>query len=322
MAGRGRRFVAVVLCLAAFVAACGGGAKGDLADRLEELGTLRYLIATPSNGECEVLASQGDETLLPLASVFKLYVLGALAEAASAGRITWDDPATIRDEYDSLGGPAAEEAPGTTLTVRELATRMISVSDNTATDHLMHLVGRQEVEQIQQRMGHSEPAVNVPFPTTRELTILKWSDSNVGERYSAAGAGERRTILDDEVANLPFPTTKQIESAVFRYQYSIGWFGTAGDACRALLWLMEDDEARAILTDEPLSPNPGLWPLLGFKGGSDDGIATAAWWMQAGDGQAYVAVVSLVNETDLFDLDKVIELMTMLRDQTATLGAE
>ena len=85
---------------------------------------------------------------------------------------------------------------------------------------------------------------------------------------------------------------------------------------------MEDDEARSILTNSPRSPNPDLWPVLGFKGGSDDGVATAAWWMQASDGQAYVAIVSLVNETELLDLDKVVELMTRLRDEAATLGAE
>jgi len=45
-------------------------------------------------------------------------------------------------------------------------------------------------------------------------------------------------------------------------------------------------------------------------------------WMQASDGQAYVTVVSLVNETNLLDEDKVVELMVMLRDETATLGAE
>ena len=44
--------------------------------------------------------------------------------------------------------------------------------------------------------------------------------------------------------------------------------------------------------------------------------------MQASDGQAYVTVVSLVNETNLLDEDKVVELMVMLRDETATLGAE
>jgi len=44
--------------------------------------------------------------------------------------------------------------------------------------------------------------------------------------------------------------------------------------------------------------------------------------MQAGDRQTYVAVVSLVNETEQLDLDKVIELMTRPRDRTATISDE
>ena len=145
---------------------------------------------------------------------------------------------------------------------------MIAVSDNAATDHLMAFVGREAVEEIQPVMGHSQPAVNVPFLTGRELTILKFSgDAALAESYIAAGAAERRAILDDEVASRPFPSPGQI-GEVFRYQDTMGWFGTAGDACRALEWLMRDDEARGILTDSPLSPNLELWPELGFKGGS------------------------------------------------------
>lgn len=91
--------------------------------------------------------------------MFKLYVLGALVEAVSTGRITWDDPVTIRGALDSLGGPTAQEEPGPRLPVRELATRMTAVSDNTATDHLMDLVGRQAVEQrepLTQRGGRAD----------------------------------------------------------------------------------------------------------------------------------------------------------------------
>jgi len=276
MVGQGKRFVGVVLCLAALVAACGGEADGDPVERLEEMGTLRYLIAAPTDGG-QVLASQDDETLMPLASVFKLYVLGALVEAVDAGGITWDDPVRIRDELVSLGeGPMAEEEPGSMLPVRQLALWMIRESDNTATDHLMDLVGREAVEQIQLEMGHSEPTVNMPGMTTRELTILLWSESDVGERYSAAGASERWAILEDEVANLPLPAGEQTDTLVYSFPYSIGWLGTTGDACRALAWLMEDDEARAILTNRPLSPNPDLWPMLGFKGGWGNSTASTA----------------------------------------------
>jgi len=55
----------------------------------------------------------------------------------------------------------------------ELANRMISISDNTATDHLLLTVGREAVESIQAAMGHSAPGLNAPFITTRELFVLK-----------------------------------------------------------------------------------------------------------------------------------------------------
>jgi len=327
---RRKQFTALVLCLAVLSGACSAGETADRSrasfddavERLGEMGTLRYLIAAPSNGECKVLASQDDEMLLPLASVFKLYVLGALVDAVRSGGISWDGPIQIRDEFDSLGGPTASEEAGTEFPVRELAQRMITVSDNTATDHLIAFVGREAVERIQSLMGHSQPEVNVPLPTTRELAILKYSgDTALAESYVAAGSAGRRAILDEEVASRPFPAPEQI-GGVFGYQDTMGWFGTAGDVCRALEWSMRDDEARAILTDSPLSPNRDLWPELGFKGGSDDGVATAAWWMQAGDGRVFVAIVSLVNDTSDLDMGLVIDQMVLVRDGALALSPE
>jgi hypothetical protein len=323
MTNRGKFPAVVVLCVAVLIGACSSDIGGrEAAERLQDMGTLSYLIATPSAGECEVLASRDDETLVALASVFKLYVLGALVDAVRAGRLSWDDPIQIREEFDSLGGTTSKEEPGTELPVRELAIRMISESDNTATDHLMNLVGREAVEQIQPAMGHAQPSVNVPMPTTREVTILIWSgDADLAERYSSAAADERRTILDEEVANRPFPSDEHTESPGIGW-LDFGWFGTPGDACRALSWLAEDDEALAVLTNDPLSPNPDLWPVLGFKGGSGNGIATAAWWMETRDGQSHAAVISLVNPTSELDLDSVVELMVSLRDEPHALLVE
>ncbi len=313
----------MVLCIVVLIGACSSDTGGrEAVKRLQDMGTLSYLIATPGAGECEVLASQDDETLVPLASVFKLYVLGALVDAVRVGQVSWDDPIRIREDFDSLGGTTSREEPGTELPVRELAIRMISESDNTATDHLMNLVGREAIEQIQTVMGHAQPGVNVPMLTTRETSILIWSgDADLTERYNSAAADERRTILDDEVASRPFPTDEQTESPGIGW-LDFGWFGTPGDACRALSWLAEDDEALAVLTNDPLSPNPDLWPVLGFKGGSGNGIATAAWWMETSDGQPHAAVISLVNPTSELDLGAVVDLMVSLRDEPHALLAE
>ena len=62
-----RRLTALVLCLATLTISCGSadtGEKGQEFDHaveaLEQMGTLRYLIATPSDGECTVVASRDD----------------------------------------------------------------------------------------------------------------------------------------------------------------------------------------------------------------------------------------------------------------------
>ena len=100
------------------------------------------------------------------------------------------------------------------MPLRELAERMITVSDNTATDHLMALVGREAVEQIQTIMGHSQPAVNVPFLTGRELTVLKYSgDAALAESYIAAGAAERRAILGLSIPCPPPEVSTELASA-------------------------------------------------------------------------------------------------------------
>lgn len=309
--------------VAVLTSACSRDIGGrEAVERLQDMGTLSYLIATPDAGECEVLESQDGETIVKLGSVFKLYVLGAIVDAVSLGEISWDDPIKIREEFGSLGGSTSREDPGTELSVRELALRMISESDNTATDHLMNLVGRETVEQIQPVMGHAQPSVNVPMLTTRELSILLFSgDADLAERYRSAGTDERRAILEDDIASRQFPTDQQTRSAGIGWM-DFGWFGTPGDACRALSWLAENDQALAVLTNDPLSPNPDLWPRLGFKGGSGTGIAMAAWWMETRDGQAHAVVISLVNPTSELKMDTVVDLMVSLRDEPHALLTE
>ena len=51
--------------------------------------------------------------------MFKLYVLGAVAEMIDSGDVGWDDPVEIRDELDSLpGGETQNEPAGSVVSVR------------------------------------------------------------------------------------------------------------------------------------------------------------------------------------------------------------
>jgi beta-lactamase class A len=102
-------------------------------------------------GTCHAVHEIVSSTLRPTASQFKLFVLGALANQIAAGRISWDENLTIEDATKSVGNegvPGAFEAlpQGTLESVQKTATNMISISDNTAADMLIGLVGRARFE--------------------------------------------------------------------------------------------------------------------------------------------------------------------------------
>jgi beta-lactamase family protein len=272
----------------------------ELAAFEPHVGFLRAEIG--ADGECVPVASLSPDQPLPLGSTFKLYVLGAVAAAIAAGDVTWDQPVEMRDERDSLpSGITQDEPVGTTLSVRELAQRMIEFSDNTATDYLIELVGRDAVEAALADLGHSDPAITLPFLTTRELFIIK-ADADLLSRYAAADTAERRELLDNEVAAAPLPELDLwIDPREVR---RAEWFASPNDVCRALVAL---DELAATPGLEPvgnvLSTNPGIdvdpdqFEEVFFKGGSEPGVLFGAWLGRRPDGSRVVFTGGDADET-------------------------
>ena len=79
---------------------------------------------------------------------------------------------------------------------------MISISDNTATDHLIDRLGRENVEASLSRMGHSDPVVSIPFLTTREFFLLKLL-AEQRAAYLELGSEGRCGFLDTDLAGRP-----------------------------------------------------------------------------------------------------------------------
>ena len=78
-----------------------------------------------------------------MGSAFKLGVLKALKEQIAGGRHSWDEVAELTAPDLSLPSGIIQGWPmGAPLTLHSLAALMISISDNTATDVLMRVVGR------------------------------------------------------------------------------------------------------------------------------------------------------------------------------------
>lgn len=83
----------------------------------------------------------GDESF-PMASTFKIPILAAACNQLAAGDISLDSRVPLRDEDKSLGsGILPYFEGGLQPTVRDLLTLMIIISDNTATDMTVDLLG-------------------------------------------------------------------------------------------------------------------------------------------------------------------------------------
>ena len=254
------------------------------------------------DGSCSPVVERASTELLPIGSAFKLYVLGAVVTMIEDGELGWDDPVEIRDELDSLpSGETQDDPAGSTLSVRELATRMISISDNTATDHLVDLVGRDRVEEALVTLGHSDPAATTPMLTTREMFVIK-TDPDLLARYQAADAAARRALLDGEVAAAPLPAVTDLPTGPTAVT-TVEWFASPADVCRALVTL--DDLAeqpglepiRDVLSDNSGAVTEADFERILFKGGSEPGVLFAGWLATRPDGSRIVVTGGVADET-------------------------
>ena len=151
-------------------------------------------------GSCTPVHQVAASAARPLGSMFKLFVLGALAHQIAAGRVSWNQELTVTAQLKSLpSGQLQDDPDGTRISVLDTAAKMISISDNTAANMLINLVGRSAV-QAQDRQWSDHAALNVPFLTTREAFILKLSQwPALANRYIAANQAGRQALLASTV---------------------------------------------------------------------------------------------------------------------------
>lgn len=249
----------------------------------------------------------------PLGSMFKLYVLLAVAQAIEIGELDWDTKLTVSAENRSLPSGELQQLPdGTEVTVQEAATKMIEISDNTATDMLIQTLGRDAIEEAVRDVGHHDPELMSPFPSTREMFQIGWGDPAHLDTWITATESEQRALLD-ELAQQRIESHDLAVGGDPLWPQGVEWFATAEDVAAAHLQLQEQDDptVRAIL-----SGNPGVdddrWEYVGFKGGSSPGVLTGSWYVEEPNGDSYVLVVqtatddtagiSTASQTEFFDL--------------------
>lgn len=271
----------------------------DLHDQLTALDADVGLLAArvTDAGRCEPISRIDPRSPRPIASIFKLYVLGALATAVADGDVAWSDQLTITDDTRSLPtGELQNEPDGTGVSVAEAAAGMIAVSDNTGADLLALLLGRDAVEAAMADMGHADPQLNTPFLTTRELFSVGWGPGGLRDRWAAADtAGRQQMLAGLPSGALPLSASDVRDPA---WPAGVGWFASAADVCAALVSLHEetgtanDQQLRDILSsNRGVNIDSDMWPYVAFKGGSAPGVVTGSWYAERVDGHRFVYVM-------------------------------
>ena len=289
-------------------------------DALAKVGSSQGLLAVEvgRDGTPSPIATLNQDLAQPIGSAFKLYVLGALTRSVADGRTRWQKPLAIADRYKSLPSGRLQDSPvGRSLSVREFATRMISESDNTATDHLIGLVGRRSVERAMGEMGNQNVGRNVPLLTTRNLFQLKATatPTPLVSRYAAAGQAERRRILerlDADRSPLRLGSGGVAAWSTPREIGGVEWFASPSDLVRAVVALGRLGERPGLSpVNTILEKNPGVpvgprWSRVAFKGGSEPGVLSVTWRLVRNDGRVFALAVTASDPNAPFAEDDAI----------------
>ncbi|BBZ11773.1 hypothetical protein MBRA_19680 [Mycobacterium branderi] len=256
-----------------------------------------WQVAKVDDGNCDRVAGTNTAQSLPLASIFKLYVLYAVAQAVKDGTVSWDDQLTVTDKGKAVGS-GLELPVGAHVSVRTAAEKMIATSDNMATDLLIGKVGPHAVENALVAAGHHDPASMTPFPTMYELFSVAWGKPDVREQWKQAANPQARAQLLQQANSRvyqPDPTRAHTPASGFGAE----WYGSAEDICRVHAALQAGAVGKAAPVKQIMSAVPGVdldrrvWPYIGAKAGGLPGDLTFSWYAVDHTGQPWVVSFQL-----------------------------
>lgn len=239
-----------------------------------------------------------------VASLMKLYLLAGVAHEVAEERRRWEDALELQDADRSMSSGITHRWPsGTQLSIQAVATLMIAESDNTATDMILHALGRDRAEATLRLCGHSYPARTVPYLSTAEMFKLKYHDAGaLGRIYRDLDTQQKRAFLERDVRGLEW-SDAHIPSSHPKPTYlaEIGWFASARDVAEVLrkLLVIRDGSVTplAILAVKAQESVPdGLFDYVGVKVGRDAGVLGFAGVAQEGD--HWYVLTCIVNDPE------------------------
>ncbi len=248
-------------------------------------GTASYVIVEEGRTERAALNASAP---LAVGSAFKLAVLSALSDEITRGSRRWSDAVPLAKDWKSLPTSVLRTWPDDTpLTLATYAAEMISISDNTAADALVRIVGPSALRPY--TFG------NDPFLTTREMFVLKSTvHTDLRTAYLRAATARERAAVLVFVDAQALPTLEQLPTSpdlAVEWQYSV----------RELCELMRRVWALPFMSINPGVANPADFRQVAFKGGSDVGVINLTTMVTTRRGTAVCFSATLNDSTHPVD---------------------
>lgn len=222
----------------------------------------------------EILALDHQKPMA-VGSAFKLCLLKALEEEIKAGNMKWTDTVSIKENWKSFPSGMLHDWPeGSTHTIETLAGLMISISDNTATDHIFNMLGHEKIRKF-------FPESCVDLYNTSQVLKLKFFFPAKAREFAAGSQEQKKLILNEMDSILPgqIASISAVYSATNPFLIEeIEWFISTLDLCEIIYSLRDNKLCR-------INPAKGLvepkdWHMVGFKGGSEPGVLNYTWVLQ------------------------------------------
>ncbi|HOI89382.1 MAG TPA: serine hydrolase [Candidatus Rifleibacterium sp.] len=223
----------------------------------------------------EVVVELNAEQPMGIGSAFKLYLLKAIEDDVAAGRRSWSDIIELREDWKSFpSGILQDWHPGSRHSLETLAGLMISISDNTATDHIFNLLG---VETVRKYL----PETCKDIINTSQMTKLKFFFPAKGTEFIKADQKGKDAILREMDGIIPASIASYSSIYTLNKPVMIDeleWFISTRKLCETI-WTLRDSSRIRINAASGLV-NRADWHIAGFKGGSEPGVVNYTWVLQ------------------------------------------
>lgn len=160
--------------------------------------------------------------------------------------------------------------------------------------------------------GHSDPAANDPFLTTRELFVLKASDPAIIAAWQSGRAAGQ--VAAEALFASENPSLDEVVAAFGNGPKAIDieWFASPADLAKLFAHMRRtaDPKAFEIMAINP-SSTPAIkaqWDYIGYKGGSEPGVLNYTWLLTDKSGRDHILTLGWNNPSAVLDEGKLFAI--------------